>query len=184
MTEKADFTKAVMDHQHQASAGEGDCVTVTPASASTPAGTDQPTLSPKIRRTYARDFLIKVAGSSACGRMPRGLAEVLKELPLLRRGSGAMGGGGQPERGPRPQQGHDAPAPPNYPRYHNHHHHQPWPVAEQSPTITNAALVRYFWAPRQMSVLDSLPLRPTAQIFTWDPSVQQWVPRSRPQESF
>ncbi len=34
----------------------------------------------------------------------------------------------------------------------------------------------------QPSIVDSLPLRPTAQIFTWDPNVGQWVPRARPQE--
>ena len=43
--------------------------------------------------------------------------------------------------------------------------------------------VRFFGYPQQQSVLDSLPLRPTAQIFTWDPTFQQWVPRARPQES-
>ncbi len=57
--------------------------------------------------------------------------------------------------------------------YNHHHHHHPgdqhnhFRLFEQQPP----------------SVVDSLPLRPTAQIFTWDPLVGQWVPRARPQEA-
>lgn len=54
-----------------------------------------------------------------------------------------------------------------------------FPVIKRKPMES----VRFFGFPHQPSVLDSLPLRPTAQIFTWDPLVKQWVPRARPQES-
>jgi len=33
------------------------------------------------------------------------------------------------------------------------------------------------------SAVDHLPLRPTAQIFTWDPSLGDWVLRARPKEN-
>jgi len=35
----------------------------------------------------------------------------------------------------------------------------------------------------QTSVVDLLPLRPTAQVFTFDPAANEWVPRARPQET-
>jgi len=36
---------------------------------------------------------------------------------------------------------------------------------------------------RRHSAVDHLPLRPTAQIFTWDPSLGDWVLRARPKEN-
>jgi len=34
----------------------------------------------------------------------------------------------------------------------------------------------------QPSIVDLLPLRPTAQVFTYDPVAKEWVPRARPQD--
>jgi hypothetical protein len=36
--------------------------------------------------------------------------------------------------------------------------------------------------PRTPNIVDTLPLRPNALIFTWDPILQVWVPRSRPNQ--
>ena len=47
---------------------------------------------------------------------------------------------------------------------------------------THASSDHYRFFEHQPSIVDSLPLRPTAQIFTWDPNMGQWVPRARPQE--
>ncbi len=113
---------------------------------------------------YDRDFLFSCSESPICREMPKALADKLVEFPSLRRKQRSSNHNHLPRGNHRSQQGQicfDHP-------YLAH-------------SFGNPDHFRYL--DHYPSVVSALPLRPTAQIFTWDPTVGQWVRRARPHEA-
>jgi hypothetical protein len=111
---------------------------------------------PPPRRTYTRDYLLWCSQYESCYRFPHELANLIPDMPKIIKPYGNTGRIRVFPTG-------TSQSPSSSPRS----------LASGSPNTPN-------FAP---SVLDSLPLLPTASVFTLDPETKQWEPRSRPVES-
>ncbi len=189
MTDSADSSNADSgdSQRHKTDLGallDGAAAAAGVATPSASAAATSPSPSPgglsagagesKIR--YDRDFLFSCADSPLCREMPQALRPKLRQFPTMARGhrSGADGedgfnggkvNGGGPSQVPYFQRVGGG----GGGGYH------------RSGLLEDPVGFGPKRAPP--SIVDSLPLRPTAQIFTWDPSTEQWVPRARPQEA-
>jgi hypothetical protein len=105
------------------------------------------------RRTYTREYLIWCQGFEASNRYPPQMSQLLYKFPKIIK---PYGNSGRIRLFPATNST------------------TPSPKAAK-PTATSALTVR-------PSVLDSLPLLPTAHVYTMDPETKLWEPRARPVE--
>ncbi len=113
-------------------------------------------LQPPPRRTYTREYLLWCSQYDSCFKFPQELSNLVSELPKIIKPFG--------------NSGRIRVFPTGSPKSHTS---SPRSLASGPPSPPT-------FAP---SVLDSLPLLPTASVFTLDPDSKQWEPRSRPVES-
>ena len=111
---------------------------------------------PPPRRTYTREYLLWCSQYESCFKCPQELTNLIPEMPKIIK---PFGNSGRIRVFPT-----GVPTSPNS---------SPRSMASGPPSPPT-------FAP---SVLDSLPLLPTASVFTLDPNTKQWEPRSRPVES-